>query len=72
MLRQSAFGEHPPLLVRHSLMSVQVSPLPVYPDLHVHVREPPVLRQFAFDEHPPLLTMHSLISMQSILLSENR
>jgi hypothetical protein len=58
--------EQPPLLTAHSLTSVQVKPLPVYPEMQAHVAGPP--RTFVHfpvtGAQPPLLVAHSLRSLQ--------
>ena len=59
--------EQPPLVVAHSLMSVQVMPLPVKPAGQApHVELPAVLVQMTGGmlEQPPLLAAHSLTSVQ--------
>ena len=64
VLVQVASFAQPPLLVAHSLMSVQVTPSPVKPALQAQVREPGVLVQVALAEQPPLLVLHSSMSTQ--------
>jgi hypothetical protein len=59
-----AWASQPPLLVRHSSMSTQVSPVPVKPGLQAHILEPGVLMHAAFTSQPPLFTRHSLTSAQ--------
>ena len=61
---QVALASQPPLLVRHSSTSVQVSPSPVKPALQAQVRLPGVLVQVAFALQPPLPEAHSLTSTQ--------
>jgi hypothetical protein len=67
---QVAFVSQPPLPVRHSLMSVQVVPLPVKPELQAQVREPGVFVQVAFVSQPPLPVRHSLTSTHPLPDSE--
>lgn len=62
VLVQAAFASQPPLFVRHSLMSVQVTPSPVKPWLQVHVRLPGVFAQAALAEQPPFAVAHSSMS----------
>ena len=55
----------------HSLMSVQVTPLPVKPELHAQVLVPgPVLVQVALTLQPPLLTRQLSISLQVLPSSD--
>ena len=51
------------LMPAHSLISVQVPPLPmVYPVLHVHVNDPvPSAHVAVVAAQPPLLVAHSLM-----------
>ena len=63
-LVQVAVEAQPPLLVKHSLMSAQLLPVPVKPVLHAHELEPGVLVQLALTSQPPLLLRHSLTSVQ--------
>ena len=64
--------EQPPFAVAHSLMSLQVIPLPEYPVLQVHVFWPgPVGVHKASVEHPPLLVAHSLMSWHWLLALQN-
>jgi len=53
VLEQFALVLHPPLLVKHSLTSVHVTPFPVYPGLQVQTGEPFGMVQSAVDGHPP-------------------
>jgi hypothetical protein len=63
----AALLEHPPLLVLHALIAVQVTPSPVYPLLHAHVFVPgPVLVHVALVPHPPLFVVHELIGVHVI------
>ncbi len=71
MLMQVASGSQPPLLVAHSLTSVQVVPSPVNPFLQVQVRLPAVFEQVAFTSQPPLAVAHSLMSVQVVPLPVN-
>jgi hypothetical protein len=59
-----AFALHPPLFVRHSFTSPQVTPLPVKPALQAQVRLPTVFVHVAFALHPPLFVRHSFTSPQ--------
>ena len=55
----------PPPFVAHSLTSVQVTPLPVYPVGHaLQVRDPAVFVQVVPAKQPPLTVAHSLTSVQ--------
>jgi predicted alpha/beta hydrolase family esterase len=59
--------EQPPLLVAHSLMSLQVTPVPEYPaGQEPQVRLPVVFVHVTGGdaEQPPLLVAHSLTSVQ--------
>ena len=49
----TAGSPQPPLPLRHSLMSVQVPPLPENPALQVQVKLPTVLLQSAWALQPP-------------------
>ena len=51
-----------PNLVAHSLTSVHMNPLPWYPELHAHVKEPSELEQAAFMSQGD--DSHSLTSLQ--------
>jgi hypothetical protein len=61
----SGLVEQPPLPLAHSSMSVHVTPSPVKPAAHEHVRDPGVLAQTAFALHPPLPDEHSLTSVHA-------
>jgi hypothetical protein len=50
--------------VLHSSRSEQLTPLPVYPLLQVHVKLPVVLLQEALGEQLLVPALHSLTSMQ--------
>jgi hypothetical protein len=65
-----AFTLHPPLFVVHSLMSVHVTPLPVNPALHVHVKLPPVFAHVAFALQLEAPEVHSLMSVHVTPLPE--
>jgi hypothetical protein len=54
----------------HSLMSVQVVPLPEYPELHAHEKPPAVFVHVAFASQPPLFVAHSFTSVQVTPLPE--
>jgi hypothetical protein len=47
-------------------MSLQTTPVPVYPVLQVHVREPTVFWHCAVTAQPPLLFAHSLMSVHPV------
>ena len=68
VLVQFAFTLQPPLLVAHSLMSMQpVAPVPVKPAGQApQVREPGVLVHVVRTSQPPLLVRHSLTSVQPV------
>ena len=54
----------PPLLVWHSLISAQVTPLPENPVLQVQVNDPTVLAQVAWGSQLSVPRAHSLMSVQ--------
>ena len=67
-LVQVVSGSQPPLLVAHSLMSVQpVAPVPLYPEGQgPHMKLPGVLVQVVSASQPPLLAAHSSTSVQPL------
>ena len=62
VLLQIAWRSQLSLPSPHSLMSVQVAPLPRYPERQVQLNDPGVLEQFALGSHGALA--HSLTSPQ--------
>jgi len=61
---QVAFTEQLPGFAVHSLTSLHVTPLPLYPALQAHVKLPDVFVQVAFGEQLPGFAVHSLTSVQ--------
>ncbi len=63
VLAQVPLALQPPLLTRHSLMSVHVLPSPPYPLLQAQLKLPGLLVHVPLALQPPLLTRHSLTSV---------